>query len=90
MYVGSLSHTLTGHTGLICTVAFSPDGQTLASGSEDQSIKLWSVSTGNLLGTSTVHTGAIAALTYTPDGQTLISSSFDKTIKFWRQTPLSC
>ena len=49
----SLLHTLTGHTGYVYSVAFSPDGLTLASGSRDKTIKLWEVPTGRLLHTLT-------------------------------------
>jgi WD40 repeat protein len=42
----TLRNTLKGHTGQVNSVAFSPDGRTLASGSSDQAIKLWDVQTG--------------------------------------------
>jgi hypothetical protein len=50
---GSLVRTLTGHTNYVTSVAFSPDGRLLASGSDDKTIKLWDVATGSLVRTLT-------------------------------------
>jgi WD40 repeat protein len=55
---GSLVRTLTGHTGWVNSVSFSPDGRLLASGSEDKTIKLWRVADGSLVRTLTGHTGS--------------------------------
>ncbi len=79
----SLLRTLTGHEGCVTSVAISADGQTLASGSEDDTIKLWSLKTGDLLHTLTGHTDAVLSVAFSPDGQTLASGSEDSTIKIW-------
>ncbi|MEH2395791.1 MAG: hypothetical protein V7K21_30510, partial [Nostoc sp.] len=81
--IGNLLQTLTGHSNCIRSVAFSPDGQTLASGSSDNTIKLWDVRRGNLLQTLTGHSGWVRSLAFSPDGQTLASGSDDDTIKLW-------
>ena len=52
------------------TVAFSPDGISLASGSDDQTIKLWSANTGECLRTLEGHTGRVMSLAFSPDGKT--------------------
>jgi WD40 repeat protein len=64
-------------------VAFSPDGQTLASGSCDNTIKLWNMTTGNCLKTLHGHASWIWSVAFSPDGQILASGSQDETIKLW-------
>ncbi|MFM7364044.1 MAG: protein kinase domain-containing protein [Cuspidothrix sp.] len=81
--IGKLLQTLTGHSDWVWSVAYSPDGQTLASGSVDKTIKLWNVKTGNLLQTLTGHSELVKSVVYSPDGQTLAIGSYDKTIKLW-------
>ncbi len=75
--------TLTGHKDTVHSVAISPDGQTLASGSWDDTIKLWNLATGKELRTLTGHKSSVQSIAISPDGQTLASGSFDKTIKLW-------
>jgi WD40 repeat protein len=79
----ALVSTLTGHSGAVWSVALSPDGQTLASGSADKTIKVWNLDTGQLRRTITGHSDIIRSVTFSPDGQTLASGSGDKTIKLW-------
>jgi WD40 repeat protein len=75
--------TLEGHMGALCSVAFSPDGTTFASGLLDNTVELWRVSDGALLRTLTGHTSWVSAVAFSPDGATLASGSFDGTIRFW-------
>ena len=62
---------LTGHTGPVNSVSFSPDGETLASGGHDRTVCLWDVNTGNLLHTLTGHTDTVLSVSFSPDGETL-------------------
>ena len=60
--------TLTGHTGGVDSVNFSPDGLKLASGSDDHTVKIWDVETGNNLMTLTGHNNYVYYVNFSPDG----------------------
>ena len=70
------------HIDVYCA-ALSPDGQMLASGGWDRTIKLWNVSSGSLIRTLTGHTSGVWSVAFSPDGQALASGSDDNTIKLW-------
>ena len=75
--------TLTGHTSSIHALALTPDGQTLASGSADRTVKLWNPDSRIPRATFYGHSHLINALALTPDGRTLASGSWDYTINLW-------
>ncbi|MEH2159652.1 MAG: WD40 repeat domain-containing protein, partial [Nostoc sp.] len=76
-------NTLEGHSNVVISVAYSPNGQQLASASDDKTIKIWDVSSGQLLKTLTGHSSEVISVAYSPNGQQLASASYDKTIKIW-------
>jgi tricorn protease-like protein len=82
---GELRNTLTvtGDSYHSLSVAISPDGQTIVSGSYDKTIKIWDLATGKLLRTLTGHSGGVNSVAISPDGQTIVSGSGDNTIKIW-------
>lgn len=73
-----------GNTGFIMSVAFSPDGRTLVTGSAGNTVKLWDAKTGELRQTLTGHSGSVISIAFSPDSKTLASASLDKTIKLWQ------
>ncbi|MDX2040454.1 MAG: WD40 repeat domain-containing protein [Acidobacteriota bacterium] len=75
--------TLQGHRGAVFSLAFSPDGKTLASGSNDNTIKFWNAHTGQLLNTLRGHESSVLSVSFSPDGKALASGSNDQTIKLW-------
>ena len=79
-----------GHADNIKSVAYSPDGKYIASGSWDKTIKIWEAETGRLLRTLTGHAGDIYSVGYSLDGAYLASGSDDKTIRIWEVETGNC
>lgn len=77
-------YTMEGHTGNVLTVAFSPDGNLVASGSVDNTMRLWRVNQGTLLRTMQGHPFPILTLAFAPNGATLATGSTDGLIRLWR------
>ncbi len=75
--------TLTEHSRWVMAVTISPNGQTIASGGLDDTIRIWHLPTGELKRTLMGHTKGVNSLTISPDGQTLASCSDDDTVRLW-------
>ena len=83
VHTGQCLNTLRGHSNGIWTVAFNPQGDILATGSDDLTVKLWDVRTGQCLNTLQGHTIWVWSVAFNPQGDILASASTDRTVKLW-------
>jgi WD40 repeat protein/serine/threonine protein kinase len=78
--------TLRGHGGGINSVAFSPDGQRIVTGSFDKTAKVWDAANGKELLTLKGHTGSVFSVAFATDGKRIVTGSEDQTAKVWDTT----
>ena len=63
-----------------------PDGNTIATGSYDRTVRLWDIATSTLINTLTGHTSSVNSVAYSPDGNTIATGSEDNTVRLWDTT----
>ena len=78
-----LFRTFQGNQGRVLSVAFDPQGETLASGNADMTVKLWAVQSGKLLRTFQGHLERVLSVAFDPQGGLVASASQDRTMKLW-------
>ncbi|KAI0310037.1 hypothetical protein OF83DRAFT_1071175 [Amylostereum chailletii] len=79
-----LQNVLRGHNDGICSVAYSPDGTRIVSGSDDWTIRIWDAETGQPVGKPLQgHTSEVNSAAYSPDGTRIVSGSYDKAVRIW-------
>ncbi|MEH1167765.1 AAA family ATPase [Micromonospora sp. CPCC 205539] len=74
---------LTGHTGRVDSVVYSPDGETIATASIDGTARTWDAVTGRPIFTLTGHSGLVLSVVFSPDGRTIATASVDTTVRTW-------
>ena len=79
---GECVTTLAGHSDSVNSVSFSPDGAFIVSGSNDNTVKVWSVVSG-LEMSSFDHSSYVSSVEFSPDGASIVSGSWDNTVKIW-------
>jgi WD40 repeat protein len=80
----SLLRVFSGHTGFVASVAFSPDGSLILTGSRDETARLWKAESGQLLGILPDHDGTVWDVAFSPKGDLIATRSSSGTVRLWK------
>jgi WD40 repeat protein len=80
---GSCLHVLTGHENSVLSVALSPDGKRIVSGSDDNSVRIWDAEFGKCLRLLKGHEYSVRSVAISPDGKRIVSKSWGKDVRLW-------
>ncbi len=84
---GQFLYTLQGHINKVNAAAFSPNGRTIVTASDEGTARVWEVRTGKCLHTLRGHADWVHSAAFSPDGKTIVTASRDQTTKIWRLYP---
>jgi WD40 repeat protein len=79
---GKKGRKLKGHSDMVNSVAFSPDGKRVVSGSNDNSVRIWNVAKGRIEHIMRGHSGGVRSVAFSPDGTLVVSGAWDG-IRIW-------
>jgi WD40 repeat protein len=72
-----------GHEDSVNSVAFSPDGKLIVSGSDDNTVRLWDIKGNRVAQPFQGHEDSVNSVAFSPDGKLIVSGSGDKTVRLW-------
>lgn len=78
-----VERSISTNAGIAASIAFAPDGQTIAVGYDAGLAKIWNVSDGRIVHTFSTHAATVHELAFSPDGSLLATASHDKTVRLW-------
>ena len=87
---GACTAKWVGHTEWVNAVAWSPDGKTVCSGSDDKTVRLWNAETGECVRVLEGHTKGVYAVAWSPDGKTVCSEDLVREKRVWNSETGEC